>query len=312
MAVLPNRYLVKLDGNCDFFKAYLPHIGILRLTVEKGTNCDVPRKSESSASGKLSGLLSKVGLRDVPDCYANVTVGAEPVFRTKTIEDSKNPEWHETHDFLVADMDQNIVIDVDDADPGSNDDIGTAIISIKKLMLGGGQQELPLLHKGEPVQDASVSIRGQFFSLVNDAGALRATEESGEGQVVGLATVLIASALNLQGQRDELKPNVKVTFGTDAKNAFNTATKTYSPGTDIFNPMFDQSFCIPITRDLVANPPGFEITMMNGKEERVGSVELPFEEVLNAEGCLKEGEFDVGGGVRIKAQVSVRTLQKLE
>lgn len=304
MAVLPNRYLVKLDGTCDFFKAYLPHIGILRLTIDKGSNLDVPKKVGSTSS-KISGLLSKVGLRDVPDCYAHVSVGAETTFRTKTINDSRNPEWNETHDFLVADMDQNIVIDVDDDDPGSDDDIGTATVSIRKLLLGGGVQELPLVHKGETLQNASISIRAQFFNLVSGPGAL--PEEATEGQVVALATVLIASALNLQGQRDELQPSVKVTCGL--KHTFNTATKTYSPGTDIFNPSFDQAFCIPITQDLLANPPGLEITLMNGKEEQMGTVELPFEEVLNAEGSTKEDEFDVGGGVRIRAQISVRTLQ---
>lgn len=303
MAVLPNRYLVKLDGNCDFFKAYLPHIGVLRLTVDRASNLDVPKKT-GGASGKISGLLSKVGLRDVPDCYANVSVGAEVGFRTSTIKDSRDPEWNETHDFLVADMDQDIVIDVDDDDPGSDDDIGTATISIRKLLLGGGVQELPLVHKGVPVQDASVAIRAQFFHLVNDPGAL--PQEATEGQVVALATVLVASVLNLQGQRDELQPNVKVTCGPN--HVFNTATKTYSPGTDIFNPSFDQAFRIPITQDLLGNPPGFEITMMNGNEEQVGTVELPFEEVLNVEGCIKEGEFDVGGGVRIRAQISIRTL----
>lgn len=304
MAVLPNRYLVKLDGNCDFFKAYLPHIGVLRLTVDRASNLDVPKKT-GGASGKISGLLSKVGLRDVPDCYANVSVGADTSFRTSTIKDSRDPEWNETHDFLVADMDENIVLDVDDDDPGSDDDIGTATISIRKLLLGGGAQQLPLVHKGKPVPDASVAVRAQFFHLVNDAGAL--PQEAAEGQVVALATVLIASALNLQGQRDELQPNVRVTYGP--KHVFNTATKTYSPGTDIFNPSFDRAFCIPITQDLLANPPGFEIALMNGKEEQVGTVELPFEEVLNAEGSTKEGEFDVGGGVRVRAQVSIRTLQ---
>lgn len=316
MAVLPNRYLVKLDSTCDFFKAYLPHLGVLRLTVDRANHLEVPKK-KGGASGKISGLLSKVGLRDVPDCYATVTVGAAETFRTRTVHDSHDPEWNETHDFLVADMDQSIVIDVDDDDPGSDDDIGIASISIKKLLLGGGVQELPLVHKGTPVPDASISIRAQFFNLVADAGALSAAQQQQEdagsdGQVLALATVLIAGALNLQGDRNELQPNVKVAFGNDPKHSFNTATKTYSPGTDIYNPLFDQAFCIPITRELLANPPSFEITMMNGKEEVVGAVELPFEEVLNAEGSIKEDELDVGGGVRVRAQISIRSLLKTE
>lgn len=308
MAVLPNRSLVKLDGNCDYFKAYLPHVGVLRLTVEKATGLKVPKKA-GGASGKLSGLLSKVGIRDVPDCYATVTVGAGPTFRTKTIENSPDPEWNETHDFLVADMDQSIVLDIDDSDPGSDDDIGVATISIKKLLLSGGALELPLTHKNEPLQDASVTLRAQFFSLVSDAGALPpAGEDTAADRVFGLATVLIASALNLQGERDKLQPSVKVALGTDAQNSFQTAIKTHSPGMDIFNPSFDQAFQIPITNGLLTSLPGFEISLMNGKEEKVGTVEVPFEEVLNAPGCVKEGEFDIGGGVHIRAQVSIRTL----
>lgn len=312
MAVLPNRYLVKLDGNCDYFKTYLPHAGLLRLTVEKATGLTVP-KSSGGAVGKLTGLLSKVGIRDVPDCYATVTVGAETSFRTKTIQDSRDPEWNETHDFLIADMEQSIVLDVDDSDPGSDDDIGVATISVKKLLLSGGAQELPLVNKGGLVKDASVTVRAQFFYLVSDANALPpAGQDTTEGQLYGLATVLIASVLNLQGERDKLQPNVKVTLGADAQNTFRTAIKTHTPGTDIFNPSFDQAFQIPITHELLTSLPGFEFSLMNGKEETVGTVEVPFEEILNAPGCVKEGEFDVGGGVHIRAQISIRTLQLAE
>jgi len=110
------------------------------------------------------------------------------------------------------------------------------------------------------------------------------------------------------GPRDELKPNVKVAWGSDPKHSFATSTLSYTPGIDIFNPSFDQAFRVPITKSMLQNPPAFEITMMNGMD-KVGSAELPFEEVLNAEGCVKEGELDVGGGVRVRAQITVCGLQ---
>lgn len=111
MAVLPNRYLVKLDANTDFFKTYLPHIGVLRLTVVGAHGLEVPKGKESSgggATGKISKLLAKVGIKDTPDCYCKVKVGAESEWRTSTKSDSYTPEWNETHDFLVSDFDQTI------------------------------------------------------------------------------------------------------------------------------------------------------------------------------------------------------------
>lgn len=309
MAVLPNRYLYKLDTTGDWFKTYLPHLGVLRLTVEKATGLELPPKT-GGAVGKIEGLLSKVGLKDVPDPFANVTVGAEPAFRSSTKEDCMEPVWNESHDFLVADYDQNVVIEVLDEDPGENDPMGEAIISIRKLLLGGPQsQDLPIVRKDKPDSNGKVTVRAQFFDLIDDANTFSAAQDAGEDEIVGLATVLIAGVLNLQGKRDDLKPNVKVAWGTDPKRMFNTTTQTYCPGMDIFNPSFDQGFRFPITKAMLANPPGFEITLMNGTEEKVGSVELPFEEVLNSEGCVKGGELDVGGGVQVRAQIYIRGLQ---
>lgn len=309
MAVLPNRYLYKLDTTSDWFKTYLPHLGVLRLTVEKATGLEYPKKT-GGATGKIEGLLAKVGLKDVPDPFANVTVGAEPSFRSKTKDDCLEPVWEETHDFLIADYDQNVVIEVSDEDLGENDAMGKTTISVRKLLQGGPQaQDLPLVRKDLPESKGRVTVRAQYFTFVDDANTLSAAQDAGEGEIIGLATVLIASAVNLQGKRDDLKPNVKVAWGKDPKQVFNTTTQTYYPGMDIFNPSFDQGFKFPITKGMLANPPGFEITLMNGTEETVGTVELPFEEVLNAEGCIKGGELDVGGGVQVRAQISVRGLQ---
>lgn len=314
MAVLPNRFLYKLDNSIDFFKTYLPHLGVLRLTVASAHDLSPPAKS-GGATGKLTSLMSKVGIKDTPDCFANVSVGAETVFRTATVEDSITPVWNETHDFLVADYDQNVVIQVSDEDLGENDAMGKATVSVKKLLLAGGTQELPLARRDQPEGQARVAVAAQFFRFVDDREALlaAAAQDAGrENEVIGLATVLIASAVNLQGNRDDLKPNVRVAWGTDPKHTFVTATKSYTPGTDIFNPAFDQAFRVPITREMLANPPGFEIALMNGPEEKVGAVELPFEEVLNAEGLVRAGELDVGGGVKVRAQISVSGLQLAE
>lgn len=297
MAVLPNRYLVKLDNNNDYFKTYLPFVGALRLTVERAVGISGPKKSGAKR------LLAKI-VKDVPDCYCKVNVGAEEEWRTSVKKNDKDPEWNETHDFLVADYDQRIFIDVQDDDLGGDDDIGIATTTVRDILIGGGSQELALTHQGEPT-DAKVVVKARFYDFVDDAGAITSTQSENEGQIVGLATVLIASALGLQGQRDELNPSIKVTWGG---KEFRTAAKSYSPGTDIFNPSFDQAFKIPVTADLLANPGSFKIALLN-KTDETGSVEVPFQDILQSPGLVKADSFNVGSGATVRASISLRGLQ---
>lgn len=299
MAVLPNRFLVKLDSSNDYFKTFQHHLGVIRLTVGTATGVTGPKKSGAKR------FFEKL-VKDVPDCYCDVTVGAEEEWRTSTAKNSHDPEWNETHDFLVTDYDQCITLDVNDEDLGSDDDIGLATTTVKKLLLGGGSQELPLFHKGEET-GASITVSAKFFNFVGETDSISAESES-EGQICGLATVLIASVLKLQGQRDELNPAVKVTWG---EKEFVTPAKSYSPGTDIFNPSFDTAFRFPVTAALLADPPSFKVTLMNAGKE-AGSYEIPYADVAGAPGMNLDDEFDVGSGAVVRARVSLRGLQLAE
>ncbi|KAJ3548886.1 hypothetical protein NM208_g779 [Fusarium decemcellulare] len=111
--------------------------------------------------------------------------------------------------------------------------------------------------------------------------------------------------MGLTGQRDELNPSVKVQWGD---KEFVTPAKTYSPGTDIFNPAFDSAFRFPITADMLSSPPSFKLILMNGKTES-GSYEVPYEKVAGAGGMNLEEEFDVGSGAAVRARISLRGLQ---
>ncbi|KAF2994380.1 hypothetical protein E8E13_001977 [Curvularia kusanoi] len=297
MAVLPNRFLVKLDNSNDWFKTYQPHLGVVRLTIERAVGIAGPKKSG------VKRLLAKV-VKDVPDCYCKVTVGAEEEWRTTTKKNDHDPEWNETHDFLVADFEQNITIDVNDDDVGADDDIGIGSISIKEILLGGGSKEIALTHKGEHT-DARVTVHAKFFNFVSEPQALSASQAPEQGEICGLATVLVASALGLQGQRDELQPSIKVSWGA---KEFRTAVKTYTPGTDIFNPSFDQAFRIPITGDVLNSAAPFRISLLN-KEAEVGVVEIPFADVQNGQDLTVADAYDVGSGATVRASISMRGLQ---
>lgn len=293
MAVLPNRFLVKLDANNDWFKTYAHPLGILRLTVESGSKLGQDKEGKS--------FLKKL-THDVPDCFVKVLVSPEGEWRTKTIMDNRDPEWNETHDFLVSDHDQQIELDVDDVDTTSNDEIGIAATTVKQLLLDGGRQELSLSHKEQPT-DGKIKLHGQFLKFVPDAASL-SNQETG---TQGLLTVLVASALGIQGLRKDLKPSVAVTWGT---NAFRTAVKTDMLGADIHNPAFDSAFRLLLVDGSAAGATPVRIALMDGDTEK-GFVEIPLDEVLAAPDLTVQKDFELNGaeGVVVRAAVILRGVE---
>jgi len=298
MAVLPNRFLVQLDANNDYFKTHLYPLGIVRLTVEKAWGFAEESKT------KTKKLLSKL-TRASPDCYAKVEVGAEAAWKTSVKNNTTSPAWGETHDFVVTDFDQCITIDVEDQDVGSDDEVGLAVTTVKEILLAdGGRQELGLVRKGEET-DGKVAITARFFQFAADAASFSASDHKGDGRLCGLATILVAGAFGIKGQREELSPSVVVTWGD--KHRFQTVVKTDAPGTDISNPSFAQNFRIPITADMVggSNAQGFRITLMN-KGKEMGSADVPFADVLKAPSMILQDKFDVGNGATVRASICLR------
>lgn len=288
MAVLPNRFLVKLDANNDFLKTYQHQLGVLRLTVESGSELGEEKEGKS--------FLKRL-VHDVPDCYVKVQVSAEAEWKTGTVKNTRHPEWNETYDFLVSDYDQSIDLDVNDDDRArSDDDIGVAITTVKDLLLNGGKQELHLTHKEEPT-DGKLTISGQFFKFVPDASSLSG-EDTG---IVGQLTVLVASAFGISGKRQDLKPSVTVTWG---EHTFRTVSKSDAPGTDIENPSFDQAFRVALKAGMTPGPP-VRIALMDGEVER-GSVEVALEDVLSGEDLGLQKFFDVGDGATVRAGIWLR------
>ncbi|KAK3370444.1 hypothetical protein B0H63DRAFT_422236 [Podospora didyma] len=298
MAVLPNRFLVKLDANNDYFKTYQHPHGVLRLTVESGSSFG--GSGEESKSRNIFKRLT----RDVPDCYIKVNLSAEKQWRTATIKNNHHPEWNEKHDFIISDHDQIIEADVQDDDLAGSDDIGIAATSVKQLLLAGGRQELTLRHD-EQDTESKLTVSGKFYHFVADPASF--SEDGGApDQILGLLTVVIASAFGVIGRRQDLKPSVKVTWGD--KLVFRTAIKTDAPGSDIENPTFDQAFRIPVTAGMVPGGPAVRIVLMDKEDER-GAVEVSLEELLAAPELTIQQDFEVGGGAKVRAGVYLRGTQ---
>jgi len=290
MAVLPNRFLVKLDAANDYFKTYQHPLGVLRLTVESGANFGEEKEGKH---------FFKRLIHDVPDCFVKLNLSAEPEWRTATVKNNRHPEWNETHDVLVTDHEQLLEADIKDDDTASDDDIGLGTISVKQLLLAGGRHDLPLAHKGQPT-DGKITLHGEFHNFVPDATSFTSGEASGD-KILGLVSVLIASVRNLNGRRQDLKPSVRVYWG---EGVWRTAIKTDSPGFDIENPGFDQAFKIPILAGMFPGPP-VKIVLMDGEDEK-GEAEVSLEEVLGAQDLALQRDFDVGNGVIVKAAIWLR------
>jgi hypothetical protein len=288
MAVLPNRFLVKLDSNNDYLKTYQHPLGVLRLKVESGSSLGKDKEGKS--------FLKRL-VHDEPDCYVKVKVSAEAEWKTATVKNSRHPEWNEAQDFIISDVDQEISADVNDDDTArADDDIGLGVTTVKDLILAGGRRELELTHKEEPT-DGRLTISGQLFRLVPDVSSF----SDGSTGTVGQLTVLVASAFGIQGKRQELKPSVSVTWG---EHVFRTAIKVDAPGSDIENPSFEQAFRIPLLAGTIPGPP-VRIALMDGEVEK-GAVEVGLEEVQAAEGMMLHKFFDVGNGATVRAGICLR------
>ncbi|KIW60768.1 hypothetical protein, variant 2 [Exophiala xenobiotica] len=296
MFTLPNRFLLKLDASADYFKIYQYPVGMVRVTVEKAWGFGEEAKSSARK------LFSKL-TRAAPDCYAKVDVGGEESWKTATKNNTSRPAWNETHDFVVSDLDQCIKVAVEDEDVNGDDEVGLAVTTVREILVAGGSQELTLVHKGEETE-GRVSISCEFFKYVADAGSLTASDHKGDGRLSGIATILVASASGIKGQREDLKPSVVVTWGKTQR--FQTAIKTDAPGTDISNPAFDQAFRLPITTDLVgSSPDNFRIALLDGEKE-IGGVDIPFERVADAPDKTLQQKFDIGNGATVRASIRLR------
>lgn len=299
MATLPNRYLVTLDAKNDYFKTFVQPLGVIRITVEKAWDF-----AEEESQNKAKKLFAKL-TRAAPDCYTKVEVGAEPEWKTTTKNNTTHPSWDETSDFVVTDFDQCIKLHLLDEDVNGDDEVGMAVTTVKEVLLGGGRHELALTHKGEET-GGKVSIACEYYNLAADGGkSFSAAAHHGPACMCGVANILVGNAYGIKGQREQLTPSVKVSWGQ--KHTFQTAVKTDAPGTDINNPTFDQNFRVPLHVDSAGSGQPFRLSLMNGEKE-IGGVDVPFDEVLKAPDMTLEKKFDVGGGTTVRASFSLRGL----
>ncbi|KAK0316752.1 hypothetical protein LTR01_000503 [Friedmanniomyces endolithicus] len=297
IVTLPNRILVNLDANNDYFQTYLYPLGIIRVTVDRAFNF------AEESKGKASKFFSKL-TRSAPDCYTEVTVGAELEWKTKVKPNTTHPIWDEIHDFVVTDYDQVIKLTVMDQDIGADEEVGLAVLTVREALMAGSKQDLTLVKKGAE-SEGRLSVSTQYFPFAPVGDSFSIADHRAEGLICGIATVLVAGAFGIKGPRETLKPSVVVKWGP--KHHFQTGIQSDAAGVDISNPAFNQNFRMPVTADLVGGgaAPPFRIALMNGEKE-VGAVEVPFAEVMGAQMMTLADRFEVGEGTTVRACICLR------
>lgn len=91
--------------------------------------------------------------KDVPDIYCIIKYGSSPTaWRTKTIDNSLTPKWNESNTYPFLNHSQILHIEVYDEDSGrrdKDDHLGTARVTVGKILLAGGSQDIEIEDEGK-------------------------------------------------------------------------------------------------------------------------------------------------------------------
>lgn len=229
--VLPNRMYFKIDAANSFLDTYKPPIGVVRLSKLRGSGFDA-----------RGGILS-----DAHDVYFQIRLGDKTI-RTSTKENSSDPQWDETFDFLCYDYDLVISFYAWDHDTlGGDDDLGKSQISVRQVLLRGQTAELEL-HEGTHTGGRIVLCCQLCPFSLSDLASLESSTYSveNESRITGRLTVVIVGVKDIPFPKEDAKPWVKVVYGAIE---FKTGTVEDAPAVDCLNPFFDCAFCVRMRPD---------------------------------------------------------------
>jgi len=285
MMVLPNRMMTKMDYSSSFLDAYVPPVGVARITVVSGRDFEI----------------QKAALRkdDVPDVYVKVKLSSSE-WQTSVKKNNCNPVWtNESGDFLLSDKDQVLTLHAWDEDKGAldaDDDLGMAQVTISEILLAGKIMEVELLHSNKKRTGSYLTIHCDILNLTTTS--TETTEDNdnalmknppSKNHLGGLMTILITGAFNVPVKKEKASSYVKVTCGES--HTFVTGIVVDAPGYDALNPIYDMAFHVPLTSDLVAACKGgalppvvFQLLngLGTGEDQVLGTTTITYEELRKA------------------------------
>ncbi|CAF4573725.1 unnamed protein product, partial [Rotaria sp. Silwood2] len=210
------------------------------------------------------------------DPYVKVKVPGSIEYRTKTIDNTLNPEWNEIFEFVVEQYESDsIEFEVYDEDLGKNDFIGRAQLRLNTLV---DNDDI-----NTDVKQGSLNVGLQYFSLTKQKSALEIIERKNNVMIKreklskALLVCYIDRCLNLprsKKNRQEPNPFCRVQVeGTETKTqAFERQT----------NPQFEH-----ISQILCANPlhAKLKIDVCNAqsKNEVIAYFEMPIKQIYDTD-----------------------------
>lgn len=292
--VLPNRLAYKMDLACDYRDAFVPPVGIVRITAVGGRGFEIEKG---------------VGFQkdDVPDVYLKIKLGSK-IWQTSVVKDDLTPEWKETSDFVLSDTDQIVKVDAWDQDTGkfdSDDFLGSADLTIADMLLAGKTMEVPLLNDNNIATGAFVTLHCEICELNTDPKSY--TLPPAENHIGGLLTIIVTNAFDLPITKEEAESFVKVKYG---KQEFLTGCVVDYPGYDCLNPIYDISFLVPLTAEVLqdgAPDVTFELLNKWAKPTNLGTLSISHKELLEApENEIKEKRPIGSDGASLEFQLMLQ------
>jgi len=306
MMVLPNRLLSTLDPTNNFCRdTYQEPVGIVRVTIVKGSQ-----------------FRDELGLfrKDIPDLYVKTKFGAlTEEWMTSVQKNTKHPAWNERKDFVFSDDDQELRLEVWDADNklvGDPDDlIGVASTTMGQFLLddtNNGLDSLKLSMDGSHIGPEitiqaeiykcvldslklsmdgfhigpEITIQAEIYKCVPDLASFTLPDFSNgndrSNSICGYLIILVGQVFDVAVPKIYANTSVKVGWGS--KYDFVTPSVVNAPGMDPTNPSFNTPFLIPLTQEDVVSTqspiPDVVFTMMNN-DDKIGTLNVSFDDIAN-------------------------------
>lgn len=248
--VLPNRMTTRLDNTPKFYNIYQPPLGIVRITILRGTGFQIQKNT-----------LSK---DDIPDVYCTMTIG-NITWQTSIIKDCTTPIWNETYDVILYNYDQILFLDVHDRDSGtlvnSDDLLGQCQITIGEILLSTNRiREVELIDNNHKGTNSYIRICADLCSFttdniesLNDQKKILKTKNGEipkDRFVYAVLTIVISSVSSIPITNEkESNCYMKIQYG-DAGTKNENCTFQTEPIVGSVNPIYDVAYTVLITQDI--------------------------------------------------------------
>ncbi|CAF1631558.1 unnamed protein product [Rotaria magnacalcarata] len=268
MMVLPNRQVFPLVTDI--------HIGHLRWSNPQG----VIRVIVIQAKELIKADITLLG-KGKSDPFIKVKAQGNIEYKTKTINNTTEPQWNEVFEFAVEQYESDsVVFEVYDEDPGKDDFLGRAEFPINTLT---DKEAVDTWLTLKDVKKGSINVCLQYFSLSTQKSALDIIEQTNNKMTKygvlskALLVVYIDRCTNLPTlKKTHREPNPFCRIKVDA---IERKTQTFESQT---NPSFEH-----ISQILCSNPIQQQLTIevcdARSNNDIIGFFQLPIKQIFDTD-----------------------------